>query len=280
MEIINRRLSSDGSVKYVFKNEKEYRFETIYFLFQGLKYGEYVETPTLCISSQAGCAMKCTFCATGKGGFFSNLSTREMQAQVELVQKDLETLGKPKATGIAMMGMGEPLMNYSQVLNFHDVMKESYNISISTVGIVPSIEKLAGKEDLRLRLYISIHSPYEEERSKIIPINNKYPLSTLIPACENYAKKKGKVIASYLLLKGVNDTLQHAEDLAQMLNPNYFETQILLFNAVEGIHFQRPQDDTAHQFAEVLKKRGLVSQVIISKGRDIGGGCGQLVQNS
>lgn len=232
--------------------------------------------------------MGCTFCATGYGGFFKNLSHEEMLAQVELVQRDLRESGKiEKETlgNVILMGMGEPLMNLSNVLKFCRELDFSSAyliklISISTVGVAPKIKELAHASDIKLKLFFSLHSPFDEERSRIAPINQKYNIAETLAACTYFAQvQQQKIIVCYLLLKGINDSKKHAEAFANLLNPQFFETQILLYNPIPNINYERPTMESALSFAQTVKEYGITTDIRVSKGQDVQGGCGQLIRD-
>lgn len=289
LEIKEKLRSNDGSIKYVFQTASQQLIEAIYF-----RLPNRSDFPDdiyhMCISSQAGCAMGCTFCATGYGGFFSQLSSDEMLAQVDFIIDDLTTNKiEPSSTkfSVGLMGMGEPLMNYESVEAFcYSAAKKYTNIEaicISTVGISPKIEKLADLaiEINILRLFVSIHSPYDQERASIMPINNKYSIQSVLDSCRAYYKKtRSKITLSYLLLRDVNDSKKHAEDLAKCIHSDHesFVIQILLYNETPGIPFTRPADESALMFGEVLISLGFETIVQVSKGQDIDGGCGQLIK--
>lgn len=280
LKIINYSSSSDKSIKYTFQNSLGNRCEAVYFRLP--QFEEY----RVCISSQAGCAMRCNFCATGNGGFFANLTLEEMLEEVSLIVQDLlqKKIEKKNAKfNIALMGMGEPLMNYKNICKFLNKVKEAFphlnRMSLSTVGITDRIYEIANLPlEFQLKLYLSVHSPYNEERVKIMPITRKYKIESAIEASKDFAKKtKMPVKATYLLLKDINDTPQHAQDFANLLDPRYFEAQIQLYNYVLGLPYQRVSDEYAHQFKDIVARNGIDTIVQISKGRDVEGGCGQFI---
>lgn len=283
IKIIDRLPSSDGSIKYAFRNRTKNEFESVYFK---LPPKNNVSTQ-ICISSQAGCAMGCKFCATGYGGFFSNLTPQEMMEEVNLVKEDIYQNGleeEKSGFNILLMGMGEALMNYENVIDFYSQARKNFfhlnKIFISTVGISKRIYDLANlPASLNIKLYVSIHSPYNNEREKIMPITKKYKIESVLDACEEFSKKTNtKVKANYLLLKGVNDSEKHAKDFRDLLNPNYFEAQIQLYNSTPDLPYQTASNETAYRFQEIISENGIETVVRISKGRDINGGCGQLVK--
>ena len=286
--IKEKAFSEDGSIKYVFFTSQGQLIEGIYFRIQGREdFSD--DTYHICISSQAGCAMGCTFCATGYGGFFAQLSSEEMCSQVDLICNDLIAMGKEeKMTGfsVGLMGMGEPLMNYENIVAFCYSVQNKYSnleaVCISTIGISPRIEDMAqvANDTNIIRLFVSIHSPYEEQRLSIMPITKKYSIQSVLEACRTFHKNTGlKIILSYLLIRDVNDSEKHAEDFAHLIaNDVCFTTQLLLYNETPGIDFMRPSNDSATKFKDVLSSHGIPTIIQISKGQDIDGGCGQLVK--
>jgi 23S rRNA (adenine2503-C2)-methyltransferase len=284
IEIFDRCISSDGSIKYGFVNSAGNRFEAITFIYNGHHERKPITVRAICISSQAGCNLACSFCATGLEGFYANLTGEEMLQQIELVQRDLESSGLPPATGYAVMGMGEPLLNLPVVIEFFRAVRKNQSryiepLSLSTVGVAPRIRQLAEVSDVNYRLFVSLHSPYNEERVNFIPLTSKYPIEEVLSACREYSQKKGsRVEASYLLFKGVNDSERHARDLAKLLDPHHFDAQILLYNEIEGLQYERPSMESAEMFKDILSATGIMTTVQVSKGIDIQGGCGQLTR--
>jgi 23S rRNA (adenine2503-C2)-methyltransferase len=279
-----RKASQDGSIKYSLENDQQLQFEAIYFRlpFQTTKGYCY----TICISSQAGCALNCSFCATGDGGLFGNLSSDDMLGQVNAIRQELITKKIHQASDhfqVALMGMGEPLMNYNHVTDFCILARKSYpslnKISLSTVGIIPRIQQLSSRNDLHIDLFVSIHSPYDAQRDKIIPINRKYPLDQLIKTCYAYAKAKNSFVnASYMIIGGINDSDQHAIDFCHMLDPKYFRIQVLLYNEGSSSPYKKPSVSSAENFKKIAESYGFETMIILSKGQDINGGCGQLLK--
>lgn len=281
--------SEDNSIKYAFLiPEKENLIEGIYFRLQS-RSDFPDDIYHMCISSQAGCAMGCTFCATGYGGFFSQISSEEMLNQVDLIYKDVIENSKECSTtkfSVGLMGMGEPFMNYSNVEEFCYSAPKKFNnlyaICISTVGIVPKIKEAAkiAKDIGILRLFVSIHSPYDKERSYIMPITNNFPIQSVLEASRVYHQEtQSKIILSYLLLGSINKSEKHAEDFAKLIaNDNFFIVQILLYNETPEIPFSRPSNESAAKFRDILNSHGIETIIQISKGQDIDGGCGQFIK--
>ncbi|MGI4775622.1 MAG: radical SAM protein [Janthinobacterium lividum] len=286
--IVGKSTFNEKSIKYLFTNNIN-EFEAVYFRLppkKGIPYGRY----HICILSQSGCAQGCKFCSTGYMGFFSNLTSEEMLGQIDLIREDIikkciETLERPFSSVI--MGMGEPLTNVKNVIEFCYKANKNYRnlekIAISTVGVSPNITKLANIEiDIRkIHLFCSIHSPYDNQRTEIMPINSRYNIDSVLSACKEYSTlTSNKVTVSYLLFKDYNDSIEHAHDLAALLDPNYFDVQLLLFNDTDGNNFKRPNDERGYIFEKAMRDKGIDAYVRISEGRDVNGGCGQLISRT
>lgn len=283
IQIIERVKSIDGSTKYLFNDgiTKENNFEALYF------YPiDDVKKSSICISTQIGCAVGCAFCATGKLGLSRNLKSFEMMEAIKKILEEEKKDGEDikNFDTIALMGMGEPLHNYDEIRNFyHKAMNEFSlrHISISTSGVTDKILKLA-EDDTNFNLCVSLHSPFNDERSRLIPINKRYPLDEVLNACEYYYQRKQKdalhlkIKASYLLLKDFNDSDEHIEELVKILNKDIFKVQILLYNENDKLPFKRPSIEKAKYFEKKLNEHGLETKISISKGQDIAGACGQM----
>lgn len=280
---IERVKSSDGSTKYLFNDgiSEKGNFEALYFY-----PVDNVKKSSICMSTQVGCAVGCAFCATGKLGLSRNLKSFEMIETITKILEDEKNDGEDISNfdTIALMGMGEPLHNYNEVKDFyHQAMKlfSVRHISISTSGVTDNIIKLA-EDDTNYNLCFSLHSPFDDERSKLIPINKRYHLNEVIKACEYYYYKKQKdslglkIKASYLLLKDFNDNDEHIEQLVKILNKDVFKVQILLYNENDKLPFKRPSLEKAEYFEKKLNENGLETKISISKGQDIAGACGQM----
>ena len=286
MQIVERLVSSDGSIKYIFKNYNGYYCEAIYYRLSPKNNMPY-ERYHICISSQFGCRMKCSFCDTGNLGFCHNLSYREMLDEINLVRKDVIKTGNEKAStkySAVIMGMGEPLNNIENTIKFCTTLSTTdiglETIPISSVGVVPQIPKLAELQHQlkNIKFFVSLHTPYDEQRSHIMPINKRYNISSLLSACRKYhLSTSTKVTLSYMLIDGINDSANHLKDLIKLINPEHFNVQLLLYNNTNNAKFIRPTLDTAQIFNERLNNNGISSIIRISKGQDISGGCGQLI---
>jgi 23S rRNA (adenine2503-C2)-methyltransferase len=284
LKTVEKLQSSDDSIKYAFQDDNGRKFESIYFTLPTQNKPSHF----ICISSQAGCAMGCKFCATGYGGFFENLTPEKMMAEIEIINDEvIKNIAADSSTlfNIVLMGMGEPLMNYDNVVEFCYRAREKFTtlnkIFISTVGIPNRILQLADLDPkLNLKLYFSMHSPYNDERLKIMPITKKYSIESVLAACKLFSEKTStRVKVTYLLLKNVNDTDQHARDFAKLLDPLYFEAQVLLYNTTPGLPYERVSEEVAYRFGDIIAESGIETNVKVSRGRDVNGGCGQFVKN-
>ena len=268
-------LSAEGTKKYLIKLDSGSMIEMV-------KIPEKKRL-TLCISSQAGCALQCTFCATGAQGFERNLSNDEIIGQLWLANFYDES--SPPISNVVFMGMGEPLLNVEPVMTSISLMQHqnAYGLSkrritLSTSGIVPEINKLADKTDVSLA--ISLHAANNTLRDEIVPINKKYPLEELLDACKNYLKNQSKrktITIEYILIDGINDSLDHAKDLAKILNGLSCKINLIPFNPFDGCNYSRSQESAIYKFKELLIKKGLITTLRITRGDAIDGACGQLV---
>jgi 23S rRNA (adenine2503-C2)-methyltransferase len=258
-------------------------------------HGESGARATVCVSSQAGCAFGCTFCATGQMGFDRHLSTGEIVAQVLYFARELRNApwtaaGLPGSapidhiTNIVLMGMGEPLHNYTNVIKALHILNSSagFNLgarhmTVSTVGLAPAIRKLS-QEQLQINLAISLHAPTDELRSQTMPINRKYPLSELFAAIQEYiAVTKRQVTFEYVLLSDINDTPVHAQQLADLLAPlqQFAHVNCIPVNATAA-SYKTPSPDAIRAFRDLLFERGISNSVRAERGDDIAAACGQL----
>ena len=276
-KIEETHISSEGTKKYLVKLESGTMVEMV-------RIPEKKRT-TLCISSQAGCALQCTFCATGSQGFDSNLTSSEIIGQLWLANNF--STNKRKITTVVFMGMGEPLLNYENVVESAQIMKDQNafglsrkRITISTSGIVPQILNLPN--DIDISLAISLHAPNDDLRNEIVPINNKYPLKELISSCKTYLKSfnnKKNITIEYILIKEVNDSLEHAKELSMILNHLNCKINLIPFNPFDGCDYERSSDQDINAFKSFLMKKGFITTVRRTRGDLIDGACGQLVGN-
>jgi len=272
--------AADGCFKWVVEVESGSSVETVFIPEAG--------RGTLCISSQAGCSLDCAFCATGKQGFNSDLTTAEIIGQLWLAKRELDAFGtkKPRrVTNVVMMGMGEPLLNFDNVLSAISLMMEDncYGLSkrrvtISTSGVVPALDRLREYTDASLA--ISLHAPNDELRSQIVPINRKYPIKELLRSTNAYleALPDSRVATiEYILIAGVNDHRQHARELAELLRDTPCKINLIPFNPFTGSEFRRSSSSAVSTFQKILRDAGYTTTIRTTRGDDIGAACGQLI---
>lgn len=241
---------------------------------------------TVCVSSQAGCAMGCQFCATGQGGFKRDLKDIEIAGQVLFFARELKKKNK-KVTNAVFMGMGEPFLNYSNVLSAVRILndKDGFNmgarhISISTCGITEGIKELA-QDPLQVNLAISLHAPDNELRAKLMPINKNYPIEKILLATNDYiAKTKRKVMFEYLMIDGVNDSKEQAEKLAKIMKRPLYFINLISFNPIGHSQFKPSPGFKIKQFKEILETRGVAVTQRYRFGQEIEAACGQLASNN
>lgn len=277
------------SVANIEKKLKSRYDKTVKYLF-ALSDGEYVESVvmsykhgwSMCISTQAGCKMGCTFCATGKNGFSRDLTASEMLAQIEAAQRDLDI----RISNVVLMGMGEPLDNYDNVVRFLQIVtsEQSLNIgarhiTLSTCGIVPKIYELA-KLRLQINLAVSLHAPNDEIRTKTMPVAKAYPMNTLLKACGDYFEATGRrVTFEYALISGVNDSDENANELAKKLGGLNCHVNLIPVNSVEGTGYKKSEIKRQQSFVNILAAKGIAATVRRTLGSDINASCGQLKGN-
>ena len=272
--IRSEQQSADGTRKFVLELSDGRHIESVFI----------PDTPsmTFCVSTQVGCAMSCAFCLTGKMGLVRNLTAGEIAGQVRVLAKATGLLENP--FNIVLMGMGEPLHNYENTMKALRMLHEEHGLAVSprrvtlsTVGIVPGIERLAA-EPLMPNLAISLHATTEEQRTAIVPPNRKYSLAALIEACRKFPlKKRSRITFEYVLLEGVNDSPEDARRLAKLLAGLKAKVNLIPLNQAPGIEFERPSDERVERFAQILADRHMTVSVRKSRGRDIRAACGQLI---
>ena len=238
---------------------------------------------TLCVSSQAGCALDCSFCATGKQGFNGNLTTAEIIGQVWLANEALKAEGG-NVSNVVLMGMGEPLLNFNAVVRAVNLMMDDLafgiskrRVTISTAGVVPAIYDLAEVSDVSLA--VSLHAPDDALRDELVPINRKYPLRELLAACRHYVAGLGErraLTVEYTLIKGVNDSLAQARALAKLLRGLRCKINLIPFNPFPASGYERPGAGTVRAFQTALLDAGYAAMLRTTRGDDIGAACGQL----
>jgi 23S rRNA (adenine2503-C2)-methyltransferase len=234
---------------------------------------------TVCVSTQVGCAFACKFCASGLDGVKRNLTAAEIVDQVLQVQK----LSGEKVSNIVVMGMGEPLANYNNLLRALKIINAPWGlgigarkITVSTVGLVPRIKQLAD-ESMQIRLAVSLHGATDEVRDKIMPVNKKCPLKELLAACDYYANTKKRMMTfEYILIDGVNDSLEQAHKLGAIAKRLHAKVNLIPYNPVEGLPWKRPDRDRCKMFQHTLQSHGVTSTLRMEKGTDINAACGQL----
>ena len=266
-----KQVSSDGTIKYLLEFQDGECVETVLMRFDNRA------NLTACVSSQVGCAVNCTFCATGKRGFIRNLSYREIIEQVLTIQRDTGL----KVTNVVFMGQGEPLLNLDNVLKAMEIFNENFQIgarrlTLSTSGIVPQIRKLADL-DMQSTLALSLHAPNSEIRRKLMPIENKYNMDELHEALKYYVEKTGRRITiEYLLIKDLNDTVESAKQLAAYLKDIKCNINMIPYNPTEKNDYQRPSNNAIMKFKYLMEHSGKKVTIRLERGADIDAACGQL----
>ncbi|MGP6156899.1 MAG: 23S rRNA (adenine(2503)-C(2))-methyltransferase RlmN [Vulcanimicrobiaceae bacterium] len=237
---------------------------------------------TICISSQAGCAFKCAFCSTGQAGFTRNLEATEIFDQARFFARELRKRNK-KISNIVFMGMGEPFHNYDAVMDAVRLLNDPHgfglghrHITISTVGLVPQIDRFAD-EGVQVNLAISLHAPTDEQRSKIMPVNQRYPIADLLAACARYVEKTSrKVFFEYIMLDGVNDDERSARAIAKLMRGHLYHVNLIPYNATPDSELKGTPELRIRSFQKVLEAEGVPATVRVPMGRDIAAACGQL----
>ncbi|MDQ5887097.1 MAG: 23S rRNA (adenine(2503)-C(2))-methyltransferase RlmN [Neisseriaceae bacterium] len=276
-EMITGQESDDGTRKWLLNVGTNNGVETVFIPEDG--------RGTLCVSSQVGCALECTFCSTGRQGFNRNLSTAEIIGQLWWANRAMgrDPGGERIISNVVMMGMGEPLANYDNVVRAMRIMLEdnAYNLSrrrvtLSTSGLVPAMDRL--RDDLPVALAVSLHAPNDALRDEIVPINKKYPLRELMAACVRYMEKAPRdfVTFEYVMLDGINDTIEHARQLAGLVRDVPCKFNLIPFNPFPNSGYRRSSNDNIRRFRELLQQAGYVVTTRKTRGDDIDAACGQL----
>ncbi len=266
-----KQVSSDGTIKYLVEYPDGECVETVLMRFDNRA------NLTACVSSQVGCAVNCSFCATGKGGFKRNLTYKEIIEQVLTIQRDTGL----KVTNVVFMGQGEPLLNLDNVLEAMEIFNESFQIgarrlTVSTSGIVPQIRKLA-QLDMQSTLALSLHASNHETRLKLMPIEAKYNMDELHKALKEYVDKTGRRITiEYLLIKDLNDTINSAKELAHYLKDIKCNINLIPYNPTEKNDYKRPSNNSIMRFKSLMEHSGKKVTVRLERGADIDAACGQL----
>ncbi|MEM7562372.1 MAG: 23S rRNA (adenine(2503)-C(2))-methyltransferase RlmN [Pseudomonadota bacterium] len=239
---------------------------------------------TLCISSQVGCTLNCSFCSTAKQGFNRNLTTAEIIAQLYLVHHQLLSEGGSGVSNVVMMGMGEPLLNFDSVIAAVDMMCDDFGyalskrrVTISTAGVVPAMLQLQEVTDVALA--VSLHAPNDRLRNQLVPINRKYPISQLLDACRSYVDghKSRKITFEYVMLDGVNDELEHARQLVNLVRDIPCKLNLIPFNPYPHAIYQCSEQQAIDRFRDYTSGKGIITVTRRARGDDIDAACGQLV---
>ena len=277
--VVGDTLATDGTRKWLMKVDAANAVEAVFI--------PETNRGTLCVSSQAGCVLDCAFCSTGKQGFNRNLSTGEIIGQLWLANRMLRESGKEKEerpiSNVVMMGMGEPMLNLDNVIPALRLMLDdnAYGLSrrrvtVSTAGVVPGMDRL--RDECPVALAISLHAPNDELRDRLVPVNRKYPLRDLIAACNRYLEKAPRdfVTFEYVMLDGVNDSPEHARELAAIARRVRCKYNLIPFNPFPNSEFRRSDPERIRRFADVLNRAGLTVTTRKTRGDDIAAACGQL----
>jgi 23S rRNA (adenine2503-C2)-methyltransferase len=280
-EIVSERTASDGTRKWLLRMPgaagNEQVVETVFIPEPG--------RGTLCISSQIGCALDCSFCATGAQGFNRNLTAAEIIGQVWLANREMgyDPDGERIITNVVLMGMGEPLANYRNVLPAMQLMLDDFGydlsrrrVTLSTSGLVPQIYRLA--EDANVALAVSLHAPNDRLRDELVPINRKHPIAELLTACWHYLERQNgrNVTFEYTMLDGINDRPEHARELAGLLRGHQAKVNLIPFNTFPGTRYRRSPAESIRRFRDLLMQGGVMATIRKTRGDDIDAACGQL----
>jgi 23S rRNA (adenine2503-C2)-methyltransferase len=288
-QIVSVRRSSDGTTKWLLRADASQAFEMVFI--------PEPERGTLCISSQVGCALDCSFCSTAQQGFNRNLTSAEIVGQVWLAARELEreerAAGGQGVTGpygderhvtnVVLMGMGEPLANFRNVVPALNILLDDFGfdlsrrrVTLSTSGLVPQIYRLA--EETNVALAVSLHAPDDELRNQLVPINRKHPIAELLEACWHYLDEQNgrSVTFEYVMLEGVNDSVAQARALARLLKGHPAKVNLIPFNPFPGTLYRRSSAAAIQRFRDELLQRGVLATVRRTRGDDIDAACGQL----
>ncbi|MBE9398650.1 23S rRNA (adenine(2503)-C(2))-methyltransferase RlmN [Pontibacterium sp. N1Y112] len=279
-EVVLENVSKDGTRKWVIRTDGGSCVEAVLIPENG--------RATLCVSSQIGCALDCSFCSTGKQGFNRNLSAAEIIGQVRIAIRSFgpfDPSGDRRVTNVVLMGMGEPLMNFDNVVDAIHLMMEDNayclskrRVTLSTAGVVPAIDKLGEVTDVSLA--VSLHAPNDELRDQLVPINKRYPINELIDACNRYLSglnDKRVATVEYTLIAGVNDQPEHARQLVKVLRRLPSKLNLIPFNPFPNSGYERPSDSAILAFKQVMLNGGVLTTVRKTRGDDVDAACGQLV---
>ncbi|EKD70145.1 MAG: hypothetical protein ACD_46C00621G0003, partial [uncultured bacterium] len=278
-QILFEKAASDGTHKWLLRLNDGNCIETVFI--------PEKTRGTLCISSQVGCILNCDFCSTGKQGFNRNLTTAEMISQLWIAVRKLslqQGIHDHAVTNVVMMGMGEPLLNFDNVLPALNLMLDDFayglskrRVTVSTAGVVPIMYQL--REMSEVALAVSLHAPNDELRNKIVPLNKKYPLKELMAVCREYFKDDNRrsITMEYVMLANVNDSPIHAKQLIKLLDGVRAKVNLIPFNPFPHTDYQRSDTETIMRFRDILMQAGLNTTIRRTRGDDIDAACGQLV---
>lgn len=302
LELVRKQGSRDTTQKFLWRLYDHALIESVLIPANPALYGEVSDRHTLCVSTQVGCAYGCKFCASGLEGWKRNLSPHEIVEQVQAVERwneEQSRVHSPESTvpgaprtahhaprlidNLVIMGMGEPLANYDNLLKALRILNAPWGgnigarkITISTSGLAPQIRKLAAEPE-QFRLAVSLHGATDEVREKIMPVNRKYPLKELVAALDEYQSKKNKMLTfEFILIAGVNDSLEQTKPLAALAKRLHAKVNLIPYNKVEGLPWERPDENTCEAFAAALMKQKAFVTLRREKGHDIEAACGQL----
>ena len=279
-EVVYDQTSVDGTRKWVMRMPGGSSIETVYI--------PEKERGTLCVSSQIGCALDCSFCSTGKQGFNRDLSVAEIIGQLFVASQSLDTPGEKRVrriTNVVMMGMGEPLLNFENVVDSMELMLNDFayslskrRVTLSTSGVVPMMDKLGEVSDVSLA--VSLHAPTDELRNVLVPINKKYPIKQLLAATNRYLDNlpdRRKATIEYTIIKDINDSVEQAKQLAEILKNTPCKINLIPFNPFPNSGYERPSNNRTYRFRDLLHERGFIVTIRSTRGDDIDAACGQLV---
>ena len=275
--VVREELSSDGTRKWLLNVGTGNAIETVFI--------PEAERGTLCVSTQAGCALDCSFCSTGKQGFNRNLSVAEIIGQLWWANRQMgkDADGLWPVSNVVLMGMGEPLLNFNNTVSALRLMLDDHayglsrrRVTLSTSGIVPAMDKL--RDECPVALAVSLHAPNNALRDVLVPINKKYPLNLLMAACQRYLEKAPRdfITFEYVMLRGVNDSVQLAHELIELVRDVPCKLNLIPFNPFPQTHYQRSDKDTIQRFRDVLMQADIVTTTRKTRGDDIDAACGQL----
>jgi 23S rRNA (adenine2503-C2)-methyltransferase len=276
-KIILDHASSDGTHKWVVEIDSGNHIETVFI--------PEKNRGTLCVSSQVGCALACTFCSTAQQGFNRNLSTAEIIGQLWVANKALgfDWQGDRIISNVVMMGMGEPLLNFDNVVRAMNIMMDDFSfglskrrVTLSTAGVVPAIDRLREVTDVSLAL--SLHAPNDSLRDQLVPLNKKYPIKDVLDACKRYVgEDRRRITIEYVMLDGINDSVEHAFELVKLLRSVPSKVNLIPFNPFPNTEYRRSSQQAIDKFRDILMKHDLTTVTRKTRGDDINAACGQLV---